>query len=95
MEENETFLPWRSMFLEPKMSNFSKYGIIVAMSVLTAIILYNIWFVNSCPIKHVVVVNEVEQYQKTLDPELCDSLINKIIELNEKCGIEIEPIDCG
>jgi len=30
-----------------------------------------------------------------LDPELCDELVNKIIELNEECGIEIEPIDCG
>ena len=83
------------MSLEAKMSNISKYGIIVAVAVLTAIILYNIWFANSCPIKHVTVVNELKQYQKTLDPELCDNLVNKIIELNEECGIEIEPIDCG
>ena len=83
------------MFLGTKMSTISKYGIIVAMAILTAIILYNIWFVNSCPIKHVTVANELEQYQKTLDPELCDNLVNKIIELNEECGIEIEPIDCG
>lgn len=83
------------MFLGTKMSTISKYGIILAMAVLTAIILYNIWFVNSCPVKHVAVVNELEQYQKTLDPELCDNLVNKIIELNEECGIEIEPIDCG
>ena len=83
------------MSLEAKMSNVSKYGIIVAMSVLTAIILYNVWFVNSCPVKHVAVVNELKQFQETLDPELCDNLLNKIIELNEECGIEIEPIDCG
>lgn len=83
------------MFLGTKMNIISKYGIIVSMAVLTAIILYNIWFVNSCPIMHVTVVNELEQYQETLDPELCDELVNKIIELNEECGIEIEPIDCG
>ena len=83
------------MSLEAKMSNLSKYGIIVAIAVLSAIILYNTWFVNSCPVKHVTVVNELKQYQKTLDPELCDNLIKKIIELNEECGIEIEPIDCG
>jgi len=77
------------------MNNLSKYGIIVVLAALTAIILYNIWFVNSCPIKHVTVVNELKKYQETLDPELCDSLVNKIIELNEECGIEIEPIDCG
>ncbi|HSB57152.1 MAG TPA: hypothetical protein VLD38_05050, partial [Nitrosopumilaceae archaeon] len=65
------------------------------MAVLTVIILYNVWFVNSCPIKHVSVVNELNQFQKTLDPELCDDLLNKIIELNDECGIEIEPIDCG
>lgn len=77
------------------MNNLSKYGIIVVLAALTTIILYNIWFVNSCPIKHVTVVNELKKYQETLDPELCDSLVNKIIELNEECGIEIEPIDCG
>ena len=77
------------------MSNFSKYGRIVTMAVLSAIILYSIWFVDSCPIKHVVVANELEQYQKTMDPELCDNLLDKIIELNEECEIEIEPIDCG
>ena len=83
------------MFLGTKMSTISKYGIIVAMAVLTAIIFYSIWFVNICPIKHVTVVNELEQYQKTLDPELCANLVDKIIELNEECGIEIEPVDCG
>ena len=77
------------------MSNISKYGIIVAVAVLTAIVLYNIWFANSCPIKHVTVVNELNQYKETSDPELCDNLVNKIIELNEECGIEIELIDCG
>ena len=77
------------------MNNFSKYCIIVTMAVLSAIILYSIWFVDSCLIKHVVVVNELEQYQKTMDPELCDNLLDKIIKLNEECGIEIEPIDCG
>ena len=83
------------MSLEAKMSKISKYGIIVVMTVLTAIILYNVWSVNSCPVKHVTVVDDLKQYQKTLDPELCDNLVNKIIELNEECGIEIEPIDCG
>ena len=83
------------MSLEAKMSNISKYGIIVVVAVLAAIVLYNIWFVNSCPIKHVTVVTELKKYHETLEPELCDSLVNKIIELNEECGIEIEPIDCG
>jgi len=77
------------------MNNTSKYGIIVAVTVLVTIVLYNIWFVNSCPIKHVTVVNELKEYQETSDPEICDNLVNKIIELNEECGIEIEPIDCG
>ena len=77
------------------MNTISKYGIILAMAVLSGIILYNIWFVNSCPIKHVAIVNELKKYQETLDPEFCENLENKIIELNEERGIEIEPIDCG
>jgi hypothetical protein len=77
------------------MNSISKYGIIIAVVALSVIVLYDVWFVNSCPIKHVTVVNELKQYQKTLDPELCENLLDKIIELDEKCGIEMEPIDCG
>ena len=95
MEKKGTFLLWRLISLEAKMSNISKYGVIIAVTALSTIVLYNVWFVNSCPIKHATVISELKQYQETLDPELCENLINKIIELNEKCGIEIEPIDCG
>ena len=83
------------MFLEDKMSKNSKYVIVGSVVLLAGIILYNVWFVNTCPVKNVTVVNDLKQYQKTFDPEFCDNLVNEIIELNEKCGIEIEPIDCG
>ena len=83
------------MSLEAKMSKISKYGMIVVVAVLAVIVLYSIWFVDSCPIMHMTVVNELKQYTDKLEPELCDNLVSKIIELNEKCGIEIEPIDCG
>jgi hypothetical protein len=41
------------------------------------------------------VVNDLKKYEETLDAELCDDLVNRIIDLNDKCGIEIEVIDCG
>jgi hypothetical protein len=77
------------------MKNFSKYGIIAAVTILSAILFYNFGLANSCQIKHLTTINEIKEYQKLLDPELCDNLVNKIIELNEECDIEIEPIDCG
>jgi hypothetical protein len=42
-----------------------------------------------------IIINELQTYQNTLDPELCDDLMQKIIDLDEECQIDIEPIDCG
>ncbi|HSD05211.1 MAG TPA: hypothetical protein VLB45_05600 [Nitrosopumilaceae archaeon] len=77
-------------------STFLKRAIIISLCGIAAIVvLYGIGLSNVCPIKHVQVVDELKKYQKTLDPELCEALVEKIIDLNNQCGIEIEVIDCG
>ena len=64
-------------------------------AIISIVILFSVGLLDNCPLKHVGVVNDLKKYEETLDAELCDDLINRIIDLNDKCGIEIEVIDCG
>jgi len=64
-------------------------------AIISAVILFSVGLLDNCPLKHVGVVNDLKKYEETLDAELCDDLVNRIIDLNDKCGIEIEVIDCG
>lgn len=64
-------------------------------SIILVVILFSVGLLDNCPLKHVGVVNDLKKYEETLDAELCDDLVNRIIDLNDKCGIEIEVIDCG
>jgi len=63
--------------------------------IISVVILFSVGLLDNCPLKHVGVVNDLKKYEETLDAELCDDLVNRIIDLNDKCGIEIEVIDCG
>ena len=77
-------------------STFVTGAIVIGLAGIVAIVvLYSTGFVDSCTIKHAGVVNDLKKYQESLDPELCEDLVNRIIELNDKCGIEIDVIDCG
>ena len=64
-------------------------------AIISIVILFSVGLLDNCPLKHVGVVNDLKKYEETLDAELCDDLVNRIIDLNGKCGIEIEVIDCG
>lgn len=85
------------MFLAHKMANtFLKRIIIVSLCGIAIIaVLYGTGLANTCPIKHIQVVDDLKKYQETLDSELCDDLVERIIDLNDQCDIEIEVIDCG
>ena len=76
--------------------SFLRITIIIGLACISVItVLYSMDLVDSCPIKHASVVNELKKYHENLDPKLCEDLDNKIIELNNKCGIEMDVIDCG
>ena len=58
-------------------------------------ILYSTGLVDNCSIKHASVINELKKYHDNLDPVLCEDLNDRIIELSNKCGIEMDVVDCG
>ena len=58
-------------------------------------ILFGVGIFNSCGIVHVNLINDLQEYEKNLDPEFCDKLVHQIIELNDDCDTDIEIVDCG
>ena len=77
-------------------STFAKRAtIIVLVGIATIIILYVLDVSNTCPIKQVNVLNDMKKYDITKNPDLCDDINNRIIQLNNQCGIEMEILDCG
>jgi hypothetical protein len=77
-------------------STFVKRAIIIGLvGIVAIIILYVFYLSNTCPIKQINVLNDMKKYEITKDPELCDYINNRIIQLNNQCGIEMEILDCG
>ena len=51
--------------------------------------------VYSCGIQHIVIMADLDSYEKSLDPEFCDVLVEKINLFNADCKPEVEILDCG
>jgi len=78
------------------MANTLLKSVVIGLAaIISVVVLFSVGLLDNCPLKHVGVVNDLKKYEETLDAELCDDLVNRIIDLNDKCGIEIEVIDCG
>lgn len=50
---------------------------------------------NSCGIKHMQILNEINTFEKSLDPEICEMIVEKINLFNDSCEPKIEILDCG
>ncbi len=49
----------------------------------------------SCGIQHMTILNEITSYEQSLDPEFCETIIEKIDLFNDDCKPQIEILDCG
>ena len=77
-------------------STFVKPTLVIGLAgIIAIVILYSFAVTDKCPLKHIDVLNDMKKYEITKDPELCDDINNRIIQLNNKCGIEMEILDCG
>lgn len=50
---------------------------------------------NSCGIQHMLILNEINSYEKSLEPEFCEIIVEKIDLFNDDCEPKIEIFDCG
>lgn len=90
MVSNETSLPWKLT----SQRNKSKTLLIILCGIL--ILILAILFSNSsCGIQHMAILNEINSYQDTLDPEFCEIIVEKIDLFNDSCNPQIEILDCG
>lgn len=50
---------------------------------------------KSCGIQHMVILNEIASYEKSLDPEVCEVIVEKIDLFNDVCEPRVEILDCS
>ncbi|MCE9652189.1 MAG: hypothetical protein K8Q89_03910 [Nitrosarchaeum sp.] len=53
------------------------------------------FMVYSCGFRHITIMNDLKSYEKSLDPEFCDALVEKINLFNLDCKPEVDILDCG
>ena len=90
MESNVTFLQWKLIFQKTN------------LKLLTLLLFGILFFVmlvehtnNSCNVENIIISNEIVSYEKSLDPELCENILEKIDSHNDECSSQIEILDCG
>jgi len=69
--------------------------IVVLLSVVITLVLYNTKLIDACPLRQVYVIYEIKKFDETKDPRLCDELNGKISQFDTNCKSELEVLDCG
>ncbi|HEY8111153.1 MAG TPA: hypothetical protein VIG05_09845 [Candidatus Nitrosotenuis sp.] len=70
-----------------------KFAILIGVSVIAGLVLIQVF--NSCSLKQLSIMSEIEEYKKLQDPQQCVILVDKIASLNDECKTEFDIIDCG
>ena len=50
---------------------------------------------TSCGVKHIAIITDLQSYEKSLDPEFCEELVERIDSYNVQCMPQVEILDCG
>ena len=83
-------LPWKLTFQKISLKNF----ILIAIGIsIVGILIVSTG--NSCGIEHMIILNEITSYEKSLEPEFCEIIVEKIDLFNDDCKPQIEILDCG
>ncbi len=77
-------------FQEKRLRNSS---IIVGIIIFVLVFAMVIW--TSCPVRHLIILNDLETFEETLDPEFCEEIVYSINIFNDECEPYIEIVDCG
>ena len=84
------FLQWKLTFQKISLKNF----ILIAIGIsIVGILIASTG--NSCGIEHMIILNEITSYEKSLEPEFCEIIVEKIDLFNDDCKPQIEILDCG
>ena len=84
------FRPWKLTSRNTSTRNV----ILVAIGISVVIILIS-FSSNSCGLQHMSILNAINSYEESLDPEFCEVIVEKIDMFNDECEPQIEILDCG
>jgi len=84
------FLLWKLIFQKLSLRNL----ILIAIGIsIVGLLIYSID--SSCGLQHMIILNEISSYEKSLEPEFCEIIVEKIDLFNDDCEPQIEILDCG
>ncbi len=84
------FLQWKLTFQKVSFRNL----ILIAIGILIVMVLIG-FSGYSCGIQHMIILNEIVSFEKSLEPEFCEIIVEKIDLFNDSCEPQIEILDCG
>lgn len=90
MANNVMFPLWKLIFQKISLKN-----LILISFIILIIVLFLSLSDNSCGIKHIQILHEINTFEESLDPEICEMIIEKIDLFNDSCEPKIEILDCG
>ena len=90
MENSVTFLIWKLIFQK---NNLRSILLIIFGILIIVIFFYS--YDSSCGVKHISILNQIQIYDETLDPEFCEVILDKIDSFNDGCSPTFEILDCG
>ncbi|MEM3008029.1 MAG: hypothetical protein QXW37_01165 [Candidatus Nitrosotenuis sp.] len=73
--------------------NYFRIALVGGIIIIATLILFQNF--NSCPAKQFSIIDEIVEYERTLDPNICISIAEKIDRLNNECNSGLETLDCG
>ena len=90
MGNSVTYLIWKLTFQKNNLRNILLiiFGILI-------IIIFFYSYDPSCGVKHMSILNQIQIYDETLDPEFCEVILEKIDSFNDRCNPTLEILDCG
>jgi hypothetical protein len=84
------FLIWKLILLKSNLRN-----ILLTVFVISILIVIFFTYDTSCGMEHISLLNQIQIYEKSLDPEFCEFILEKIDSFNYSCKPTIEILDCG
>jgi len=84
------FLQWKLIYQKISLRNLFLI-LFGGLFVILAVMFAN----NSCNFERLLILDDVSTYEKSLDPELCEIVVEKIDMFNDKCESNMEILDCS
>ena len=84
-----------SLQLKLTLQKIKTIRILILISTGISIVILLGFILSSCGIQHITITNDLKSYEKSFDPEFCDSLVDKINLFNDDGEPKVEILDCG